>query len=453
MTLTRPTHDSPRLGMSFWLAIVALIATRLWLWTSFQPLENGDTLIYFRYAVDGVDLGEVPYRDTDIEYPPLAWWTIAAPRWLAAAPIYRAYLTIGGGDLSDFQVDYFRKLRALLTGFDLASFALLSWIVYRRRCEALTAIAWSYVGITGLLPHVLYERLDIVLLFWLLAWAAAWTKAETTDSPTIWKWLAYVALGLGISFKLIPLVIVPACLSADLRQAIKLHQWRALAVSCVVLGLAALGPFVYYHFASGPGVWRMFGYHGERGIEIEALFASLQFPLRYLGLDLAVSHGFGSINLDSSLSPALAKLSSVLLLGVLGGSAWLSWRDATQRERAFAWGLAALLASVLVAKVLSVQYMLWTLPLLVLLASETLDRRRLHTVIGIAITSAALSTVIYPYLFFPNSAWNLGTVDEPWTLTPVLHWLPCGVLFVRNALLVARVAIAIRPLFVRRESR
>lgn len=442
------------MSRSFVAALLVFVATRVWLLGWFEPKLNGDVLIYFRYAVDGVDLGHQAYRETDLEYPPLAWWTIATPRVWPSQPIYRSYLLIGDGSLSDFHAEYFQRFRALMALFDSGAFALFLAIVARRRRELLATAAWGYVLGTTLLPHVLYDRLDIGLLFFVLLWA--WCRLRSTTNPgttAMWQIASYAALGLGISYKLIPLAIVPACVMADVRSARANRAWGSLFASGVALVLTALGPFIYYHLASGPGVWKLFTYHGTRGLEIESLWASLVLPLKWLGVELAVSHGHGSINLDSPLSALLAQVSTVALVAILFGSATVAWRDSanesqfdTARLVGYRVGLIALLAAVVVAKVLSVQYLLWTLPLLVLLGCETLSPRGLRRLIGVVAVCAALSTLLYPYLFFLEIPWGTGTITNPWPLAPSLHPFPCAVLIVRNILLVAGVVGVARGL-------
>ncbi len=428
----------------FIAALVAFVATRVWLLGWFEPKLNGDMLIYFRYAVDGVDLGHAPYRETDLEYPPLSWWTIAAPRWRPSQPIYRSYLTIGDGSLSDFYPEYFGRFRLIMAGFDVGSFALLGAIIARRRRELLGIAAWGYVLCTACLPHVLYDRLDIGLLFFVLAWARCWLRAAASSQPLLWKLAACAALGCGISYKLIPLAIVPAMGLAELRQAVEQRRYRSLIVGGVTLLITACGPFAYYYATSGPGVFKLFTYHGARGIEIESTWATLVLPLKWLGVNLAVSHGHGSINLDSPISSTLAVVSSVALCAILLGSGTLAWRAAKTDpvSAGYRFGLLALLAAVVVSKVLSVQYLLWTLPVLLLLGLEVTNQKQAWQLVGAVTVLAALSTLLYPYLFFLEMPWGDGTIPNPWPLAPSLHPLPCTVLIVRNALLVAWISWA-----------
>ncbi len=60
------------------VAVFALVwvISRAGILSSIDPDES-DVELYFRYAVQGVDEHQVPYRDFDVEYPPAAYWFIA----------------------------------------------------------------------------------------------------------------------------------------------------------------------------------------------------------------------------------------------------------------------------------------------------------------------------------------------------------------------------------------
>src|SRR5262245_56326282 len=81
MTTIAPPHVPTR-GARAWLvlAIVSFVATRGCILASVRPQET-DVPIYLEYAVRAIDLGDEPYGpEFPIEYPPVAWWTMAAMR-------------------------------------------------------------------------------------------------------------------------------------------------------------------------------------------------------------------------------------------------------------------------------------------------------------------------------------------------------------------------------------
>lgn len=433
-------------------AVVAFIVTRLWLLFWFEPLLNGDVKIYLEYAVKGIDLSQQPYHDLPLEYPPLAWWTIAAPRYWPTQVFYLSYLRLPEADIRDFIREYFGRFRLMMAGFDTACFALLLAIVYRRRRELLATTAWGYVLATALLPHLLYDRLDVGLLFFMLLWAWSLSRSIGSRWPVFWRTLGYAALGLGISYKLIPLVIVPACAVSDFRRAWERRQWGGLLLELTALSVTALGPFVYYYAASGEGIFDLFRFHGGRGLQIETVYASLLMPLRAFGMEMSTPHESGSINLATPISSLLATFSSGLLAALLISVSIASWRTAKGDDgtASYRLGLVTLLVAVVVSKVLSVQYMIWTLPFLLLLGTEVLSPRSFRWLTITSVVVAGLSTLIYPYLFLPGTPWFTWSgelITNEWPLASdrlttgkdPLNWIPCAILFVRNALLLSAV--------------
>ncbi len=419
-------------------ALGALVLSRVWLLAFFQPLYNRDVALYFDNAVNGVDIGLVPYRDLPIEYPPLAWWTMATPRWLSSETFRAEH--VPAGLVPGFAQAYTRSFRAMMALADVLSFFACWSLARRRRPEAQGAVLWAYVLVTALQPHVIYDRLDMGLLMLLLGWLWA---SDRADDSLFWRSLSCALLGAGIAYKLIPLVIVPIVVTQSLRDLVRLPRHATIRRWCVpylMLAATSLLPFAYHYAVAGPGVFDLFAYHGERGLEIESVGASMLLLLQPLGMIYECAHGSGSINLVGPGTDMLARLSTPLLVLVVAFSCRQVWCDrAVGSSTGLRWGSWSVLAAVVVSKVISVQYMLWTLPLLVLLGLDVLDTRRWLGLVTSAVLIAALSTAIYPYLFFNEFPWGGTLVRNPWPLTPDLHRFPSGVLLLRNALLVGWV--------------
>jgi hypothetical protein len=427
------------------LAIVcaAFVATRVYLLFFFQPLYT-DLVGYFEYAINGVDFRQTPYRDnpTDrpLEYPPLAYWTMAVPRWLAATPLYRADAIQGRH--WEALPDYVAIFRREMFAFDLGAFVLFLLIVRRRRPALLLPAGLGYIAVTTLLGHVVYDRLDIGVLFFLLAWAYAWLRSDETNRWSIaWQIASHVALGMGIAYKLLPIVVVPLVIIGDLRAIRSARDAARQAATLLLLAATATGPFLFYLLRDGTYVFGVFRYHSERGIQIESVYASLILLLKPLGLAVQVTTGYGSSNLESSVSGALVTTSSVLLIALLGSVALWACRSNTKTDRATIYGVACcmLVASLALAKVISVQYLVWALPVLLLAATESLSTRQLWGLVAVCVIMAGLSTWVFPYLW--RSEYPSGNVFVPnaHPLVPDLNWLPCSALAVRNLLLVVSV--------------
>ena len=119
-------------------AAAAFLATRAALLFGYTPTTT-DTRIYFRWLSQAA-AGRVALVDFPVEYPPFAWWVIHVP---------------GGAERLAYQF----RFRALMTVADVASFALLAWIVSRRRASLLTVFACLYIAAPLVLAHEMYDRL------------------------------------------------------------------------------------------------------------------------------------------------------------------------------------------------------------------------------------------------------------------------------------------------------
>jgi hypothetical protein len=426
------------------LAIVAFVLTRAYLLLVFKPLVSDVARVYFHYAVQGVDKGLCPYRDfggenaksdskaetKSIEYPPGAWWVMAVPRLLSTRPIVTEL------DARHALLPYYVSYRWLMFVADLGAFGFMIALIRRRRPEYLAWGLWCYVVTTTVLGHVLYDRLDMVLLLLLAVWSYAWLRSDDADVLAAgWRLLSYFVLGLSIAYKLAPLVVVPFVLLADW-QVTKSAGRKLLrsAAALVMLAGGVLLPGITFYREAGWGVLGFLKYHGQRPIEIESLYASAQMLLAPLGLPIEARYDFGSWNLESPLSPVLATLSTWIWLAALCCLGLWAIVRGSKFDRTAGWRLACLnmLVTVVTAKVVSVQYLIWAIPLMLWLGAEVLSEREYVGLCGLSVLMATLTTWLFPYHFFDS--------DTPYALTPILHPVACGVLVVRNVVLLGLVA-------------
>lgn len=127
--------------------------------------------------------------------------------------------------------------------------------------------------------------------------------------------------------------MTPFVLLAELRSR---RPWRQTAESLAALAATAMLPFVVHLASAGSGLGRIFAYHGQRGIQIESLYAALLALTTSRPLAFEVS--FGSVNVDTPWTDVLKTGSTVLLLALLASlGLWclLQGRSYT-RERALA---------------------------------------------------------------------------------------------------------------------
>jgi hypothetical protein len=362
-----------------------------------------DIRIYFGWIMQ-VAAGRTAFVDFPVEYPPLAWWVMQIP---------------GTVD----RLAYFFRFRALMAAADIVSFALLTWLVSKRRPSFTTPFACVYLGATLILAHELYDRLDMgVLLFTALA-LAAWIAArpggqvpETSerrlaqgssnrDSPIVQEsgsphanwWLAgaYVAAGLGTAYKLFPAVVGLVFLMSELltRARVRLILLRVV----LFLGTAAGPVALTYWQASGPAL-NFFGYHAARGLEIGSTWASVMWLLSLAGYPAEVVIRFGSWELAGQAAAAVsgaASVSAVLVPLLL--AAWaLILRGRFDGGRAYAQAALALAGVTVVSKVFSPQFLLWAIPAMALAAVEGCATRVRFLVVGAwLLACAALTLLVY----------------------------------------------------------
>lgn len=179
--------------------------------------------------------------------------------------------------------------------------------------------------------------------------------------------LAFGLLGLAVTAKVYPLVLAPPAVLyvwalAGRRRAVESILVLAGVVAVVVVPFAVLGP---------GGLWDSFHAQSSRGLQIESLGGAVLLAAHRLGLyDATVvrgSTGAATRDLAGSLADSLAALMSVLQLAAVA-LVWALYARVRRDPEALVAGFAAAVAGFLVFnKFLSPQYLVWLLPLVLLL--------------------------------------------------------------------------------------
>ena len=152
-------------------------------------------------------------------------------------------------------------------------------------------------------PTLIYDRLDLGLLMFLLLSSYCWLiSASLAESRSLearaaanrWAGASYFFLGLGISYKILPIYFVPFLLLADLRA----FGLSKIAGRVLCLLVAALGPVLVYVPSAGSDVLSLFRYHGEQPINLESIWSSMVLVARPLGVACDVSYTYGGHNLE-----------------------------------------------------------------------------------------------------------------------------------------------------------
>ena len=192
---------------------------------------------------------------------------------------------------------------------------------------------------------VLTARYDIFA-----AAAAFWSVRAARQSrwSGAWNWSS-----VGFVLKVFPVALWPVLLIGEWRATgrVPLRRLWWMAGSLVAVGVL---PALF-----DPGaVANVAHYYLQRPAEIGSLPASLTVLVDRHGWQF--NTGFHSLNIVSPMTGLLAALTE---LAAAVGCAWVWWAQARNRIPLEAAGLATLTLVVLGGKVLSVQYLIWLMPL------------------------------------------------------------------------------------------
>jgi hypothetical protein len=305
--------------------------------------------------------GEVPYRDFRVEYPP------------ASLPVF---LLPALGER-----DYRSVFEGLMAGLGVSLVLLV----------ALTASSWwapFAVAVSPLLlGSVVLTRFDL--------WPAALTAGALALLLAGRFRLGFGLLGLAAAAKLYPALLLPIALThvwrtRGRREALVCGGIFAAVVAAVVLPFAIVSP---------GGVWDAFWGQAGRPLQIESLGSGILLAAHHLfGLDLTMVSSHGSQNLAGRAPDALATVTTLLqAAAVVAVWVWYA-RGPADRDRLLRACAAVVCAFVAFGKVLSPQFLIWLIPLVLLVRG----RRGL---LAAGVLGAAL---VLTQLWFPYRYWELA---------------------------------------------
>jgi uncharacterized membrane protein len=324
-----------------------------------------DVHVYQGYA-EKLLHGALPYRDVFVEYPPGAFAVFLPPTAFGAGHYNAAFKV---------QMALCGALTIVLVALVLAELG-----ASRLRigvAVALLALAPIALGPISLNTYDAWPALLTVLALWLLL--------RRHDL------LAFAVLGLAVSAKVYPLVLVPLAAWLVWRHAGARRTAIVLGV-LVVVAAAVVAPFAAY---APHGVFESFRSQATRGLQVESFGASLLLVLDRLGLydaDVVRTTGVAGRNLAGGAADAVAA-GLLVLEAVAVATVWALYaraRDARELlPAAFAAAVAGFLAF---TKVFSPQYLVWLLPLVVAAGSL------------VAVALAAAAVVLAQVWFFHYGA-------------------------------------------------
>ena len=332
MSLTRPLRAA-LVGIPVYLAACAVPDGGLGRAARFR-----DVHIYQGYAARFLH-GALPYRDVFVEYPPGAFAVFLPPTAFGTSHYNAA----------------FKTLMALCGAATIVLVALVlvelgASLTRIRVAVGLLALSPIALGPISLNTYDAWPALLTVLALWLLLRG--------------WELPAFAVLGLAVTAKVYPLVLVPLAVWLVWRRAGTRRTALALAV-LVLVPAAVVAPFAAY---APHGVYESFHSQAARGLQVESLGASVLLVLDRLGLyhaHVVETTGVAGRDLTGGTADAVAAVLLVLEAIAVATVWFLYARLGDLRARlplAFAAAVAGFLAF---TKVFSPQYLVWLLPLVV----------------------------------------------------------------------------------------
>ena len=350
--------------------------------------------------------GDVPV----MEYPPFALVFFAIPGFFADGPW-------------SYNIAYVAEMYV----FAVVGLYLINRLAEDTGLDPRRAMA-LYTMLTILLIEFVADRYDIVPMIITLA-----SLVMFVEKRHMW---AFALLAVGMLTKLYPAVIVPIYLiymmgGSDTKGALKGATVFALTSLAIVAVFLIVRPETMTEFV---------GYHSGRPIQIEAVAASVLYPLSAIGLfdahiQLIWESRSGSDNLvgpfPDAVAGALVPLMVLTIVVLYAVCFFRRQRFASGGNRALVLAISlALLLFLAVNKVLSAQYLIWLIPFLVFLIMES-DRSEGSRRLGILSVAMCLLTQLY---FAYNTGWCGGDING----------LGMTLILVRNIALLATVCLVAR---------
>jgi hypothetical protein len=351
----------------FVLTAAALIALTATAWGllhvgSHWHYQIVDYPTYQNYGDAVTQHHEVPYRDFAVEYPP------------AALPVFIVPALLQGND-------YRHAFQGLMFLCDLVIVFAVAGIGGIRPA-ALTAVAPLALG------SVVLSRFDF--------WPTALTALALMFLLRNRSYVSAVLLGTAFAAKLWPGALVPVILIWLARTL----DWRAAARWLTVVVATVSAWFLPFVVISPGGVAHSFHAQLGRPVQIESLGGALLILVHHAtGSSLRVVSSFGSQNLAGSGVGAVELATTVVGVVALIAVWVLFAAGPATRQRLLLSCAAAVAALVAFGKVFSPQFMIWLIPLVLVV------KGRRGLVAGVLLYAGLLLTQTW----FPDHYWDLAS--------------------------------------------
>jgi hypothetical protein len=359
------------------VAAVAALAAGLFVAELQGDAGISDTPVYRTYG-ERIASGDVPYRDFRVEYPPGALAPFVVPALVSSSP---------------HRFDAAFETLMVMSLIATAVLIVLSLVALGgSTVNIVLSVAAFLAGVALLGPFVL-TRFDL--------YAATLTLAAVCAIVCRRRVLGPVLLGVAIATKLYPVVLLPLLVARTWRREGRPAALTALALS---VGTSLL---IYLPFAIlapegvARSVWRQLG----RPLQIESLGSGVLLALHHaLGMPLGWASGSGSQNLTGTVAAAASAVTTIVGVAALL-LVWVRYArgDVMSDARFVRYAAAAVVAFVAFGKVLSPQFLIWLLAIVVLVQGAR----------GIAAITLLVAACALTRVWFPSDYWDLVKQFDP----------------------------------------
>ena len=399
------SRPEPRVLVAAFAAVLVFSGTWALLHVGFYKHDLIlDTPVYQNYG-NAIARGDVPYRDFDVEYPPGALPVFALPGF--AEPGHDQDVTPG-----------FKHAFETLMWLCGAG-ALLCMAVALVGVRATEPHAWAALAFAALAPlalgSVVLSRFDL--------WPALLVVGALAALVSGWLRFGSGLLGLAVSVKLFPAVLVPLAVSYVWRRV---GRREALVCAGLVAAVVAV-VFLPFVILSPGGVWHSLTVQLTRPLQIESLGSAFLLAAHHVfgvGLTMVTSHG--SQNLSGGAATALGAVATVAQIAALVVVWALFALGPPSRAALVRSSAAALAAFVAFGKVLSPQFLIWLIPVVPLVRGRR----------GLWASAVLACALVLTQVWFPFHYWSLAN-----DFAPEQSWL----VLARDLALVVLAAVLVLP--------
>ncbi len=373
-------------GKQRWLIAGAFMLAQAFIWLVlfrtplFGDKSITDVPIYYSYA-SRIARGMLPYRDFACEYPPVAMLLFSLPR-IYSGPGYPAFASL------------FETEMLLFSCGNVALLTIAAWKQWGS-LRKLAGTLGAYTLFILAIGSIVESRFDLAAAFVILASLVCFI----TDKY-VWAWLL---LGVGLMTKVVPVLLAPFYFAVHLRRRQLAELWMGPAALLFAVAIIAI-PFL---LSAPAGLAGAFLYHFERPLQLESSWSSpLLLAARFSNYPVQILSSYGSHNVFSSLSKAFATLTMPVTFFFLALVYLFFLRRSSDdpqagAEQLFRFAFVAIGLFIFTGKVFSPQFLIWLLPLVVLVKGP--DRR----LVLLFFAAVLLLTQIE----FPYNYWRLYSLN------------------------------------------